>query len=106
MRTAKLIQKAFRELRKAGFFAKSNHTCCQTCGVAEVPENKEQAYVFYHQQSAEDLRYTNECCLSFGSTAEHGLIIVRFLEEAGLTVDWNGSVYQTIRVTVRPEAQS
>ena len=106
MRTATLIQKAFRELRKAGFFAKSNHTCCQTCGVAEVPENKEQAYVFYHQQSAKDLRNTNECRLSFGSSAEHGQIIVRFLEEAGLNVDWNGSIQQTIGVTARMEVQS
>jgi len=46
---------AFAELRSIGYFAKQNHTCCNTCGWAEVPENTNKV-VFYHMQSADDLK--------------------------------------------------
>ena len=50
---ARRIDDAFAALREMGFFAKANHTCCQSCGLAEIPEDKEMAYVFYHMQDLE-----------------------------------------------------
>jgi len=44
------LNKAFSALRKAGYFARQNFTCCQTCGWAAVPEEKGEKAVFYHNQ--------------------------------------------------------
>jgi hypothetical protein len=88
------ILRAFNQLRKDGFFAEPDWTCCQTCGVAELPDGVED-YVFFHMQDAECLRETGDCYLSYGGDARH---IVRRLKEAGLTVEWNGSESTRIRV--------
>ena len=42
---------AFRSLRAAGYFARMDWQCCQSCGWAAVPDGCETA-VFYHRQDA------------------------------------------------------
>ena len=46
------LKEAFKDLRKAGYFARQNFTCCQLCAWAEIPEEKSNKVVFYHQQDA------------------------------------------------------
>lgn len=50
MSTKQKVTQAFRELRRAGYFARQNFWCCQTCGCAAVPDEYADKYVFYHHQ--------------------------------------------------------
>lgn len=81
------IRKAFEELRSLGYFAKENHTCCQTCGFSEVPDEFEKI-VFYHNQDLDGLKEDGGCHLSW---AGDGKQIVDVLERNGLKVTWDGS---------------
>ena len=93
---ARRIDDAFAALRKQGFFAKAHHTCCQSCGLAEIPEDKENAYVFYHMQDADYLKEDGICYLAWGGC---GQTICSALREAGLEVDWDGSEHTRIKVS-------
>lgn len=46
------LNEAFKDLRKAGYFARQNFKCCQSCAWAEIPEEKSDKVVFYHAQDA------------------------------------------------------
>jgi len=98
---ARRIDLAFAALRDKGFFAKANHTCCQSCGLADIPEDKEMAYVFYHMQDAERLKDDGVCYLAWGGKVgeKFGHTICDTLRSAGLEVDWNGSEHTRIAVT-------
>jgi hypothetical protein len=81
------IKHAFEELTALGYFAKENHTCCQSCGWAEAPEGAEKV-VFYHNQDLDNLKDDGGCYLSW---AGNGKEIVDVLEKHGLVVKWNGN---------------
>jgi hypothetical protein len=93
---ARRIDDAFAALREQGFFAKANHTCCQSCGLADIPADKEMAYVFYHMQDAEGLKQDGACYLAWGGC---GQTICTALRDQHLEVDWNGSEHTRIAVT-------
>jgi hypothetical protein len=95
---ARAIDSAFAALRDEGFFAKAHHTCCQSCGLAEIPRNKESRYVFYHEQDADDLKENGKCNLAFGSSLWVGKKICKELHDSGLSVSWNGTLEQRIEV--------
>ena len=97
---ARRIDEAFAALREQGFFAKAHHTCCQSCGLAEIPEDKEMAYVFYHMQDAENLKDAGVCYLAWGGKVgeKFGHTICDTIREAGLEVDWDGSEHTRIKV--------
>jgi hypothetical protein len=95
---ARAIDDAFATLRDEGFFAKAHHTCCQSCGLSEIPRNKESRYVFYHEQDAEDLKENGKCNLAFGSSLWVGKKICKELNDSGLSVSWNGTLEQRIEV--------
>ena len=93
---ARRIDDAFAALRAQGFFAKAHHTCCQSCGLAEIPECRYDEYVFYHMQDADYLKEDGICYLAWGG---RGQTICTALREAGLEIDWNGSEHTRIKVT-------
>ncbi len=97
---ARRIDDAFAALREMGFFAKANHTCCQSCGTAEIPEDKEMAYVFYHLQDLECLKQDGVCYLAWGGKVgeKFGHTICDTIRKAGLEVDWDGSEHTRIKV--------
>ena len=51
----KKLTEAFQKLRRLGYFAKQRHTCCQSCGWAEVPDGFDDKAVFYHLQDNDNL---------------------------------------------------
>jgi len=110
---ARRIDDAFAALREQGFFAKANHTCCQSCGLADIPEDgRYDEYVFYHMQDAENLKDAGVCYLAWGfsgptlETKRKGRLICTALREAGLEVDWDGSEHTRIKVSgLVPAAQ-
>jgi hypothetical protein len=94
MATKEQINAGFRNLRKAGYFAKQNWWCCQSCGVAAIPET-ENKDVSYHAQDAERLRETGQTYLNWsGDLGE----IRKAFEDAGVPVIQNGSDKQRILI--------
>lgn len=89
------LTKAFRELRKAGYFAKQNFTCCQTCAWAEVPDGVEKV-VFYHQQDNESKKQGEPFYLAWSGDGHE---IQRILKKNGVKTKWSGSEDKRILVT-------
>lgn len=81
----KRINTAFRDLRKKGYFAKQNIADCNSCGWAEVPEDKKDKAVFTHYQS---LGSDGKLYLNWSG---NGTEICDTFSNRGLTVEWNGS---------------
>jgi hypothetical protein len=89
------LNAAFRDLRKAGYFARQNFACCQSCGCAEVPDDKAETYVFYHRQDAEHLEKDRGTYLAY---AGNGRFICETFGKQGLAVEWDGSTNTRIWV--------
>lgn len=96
--TKDAIKTAFKSLRKSGFIARSNFWCCQGCGcvaIAQMAEKKgiepkDQKYIFYHQQDNAAMIEDGNCDLAWGGPTD-GKEIQRAMQEAGLTVSWDGT---------------
>jgi len=112
---AKVIS-TFKKLRKLGFLARANFTCCSSCGGYEITEmaaeriskgKKQDAIkgcVFWHRQDEDTFKQCGVLYLRYGDmestelgkiglpTQEGGRIIERELRAAGINlVEWNGS---------------
>jgi hypothetical protein len=93
------LKRAFKELRRRGYFARANFWCCQTCGVNAVPEDKAHKYVFYHAQDNDHLNEHGVCHLNWGGDPEE----IKFICEAcGLKVKWNGSSARRLEISAPP----
>ncbi len=82
------LTKAFKELRRKGYFARQNFLCCQSCGWAEMTDEQAEKAVFYHQQDNDYLKETGSCHLAWSGD---GQLIVDILVKNGIEVDWDGS---------------
>lgn len=89
------ITKAFKELRKHGYFARQNFWCCQTCAWASVPDSHGERAVFYHNQDNQELLKYGHCYLSWSG---NGKEIVDVLEKHGLQVEWEGTENKRIKI--------
>lgn len=103
------IAAAFRELRSLGWFARTNYSCCQTCGFAEAeselaqedPELNEVKIVFYHNQAHERAFPNGERELQsdlYLSHAGPAYEVVGVLTKYGLQAVWDGNSHHTIRI--------
>lgn len=72
--------------------------CCQNCGVATVPEEHEDSFVFFHCQDADYMREHNQTYLAWRGD---GHLIRKRCEEAGLNVVWDGTEATRILVSER-----
>ncbi len=107
------LSSAFVALRKAGFVARQNFSCCQGCATAAltaVPENIGKKAVFFTKQDGEGLEPRKprhlatapeqEVYMTFGIIEDDtkgddqvkavGEEAVKILKAAGLKVEWNG----------------
>ena len=91
----KKLTAAFRKLQKAGYFARQNFWCCQSCASEAIPEEYSEKYVFYHRQDNECLEERTECYLAWDGDGKE---IVQILQDAGLYVEWNGDSHTRILV--------
>lgn len=84
------INKAFRILRKNGYIAKQNFSCCQSCGRYELNklygEEKCKKLVFYNIQDTDLFKKTGELYLSWNGNGEE---ICNIFIECGLNVTLN-----------------
>jgi len=88
MTTKQKITKAFRDLRKEGYFARQNFWCCQSCGWAAIPEEKSEKAVFYHRQDNEGFIKGDDLNLAW---CGDGNLIKSILEKNELEVEWDGT---------------
>ena len=89
------IKAAYKDLRKRGYFCRSNFWCCQTCALAAIPEGRGDRYVFYPRQDTPDLVTAGGCYLAWGGDGEE---IAAALRRAGLAVEWDGTPHQRMWV--------
>lgn len=109
------VAAAFADLDANGVVARMNFTCCQTCGVTEIDDERptdrpSTGYVFFHQQDAERLADDPaHLFLAYGTLdPEQGRVaeqdeavgeqIRAALLAQDLPVEWNGSSTQRIAV--------
>jgi hypothetical protein len=110
------LDEAFAELDRNGILVRQNFACCDNCAFngiwVEIHEAEAQSpnpiigYVFFHQQDTQDVLSNSRLDLSFGASRSQkeadvkriGERIVTTLRRHGLTVSWNGSVHQRIRI--------
>lgn len=90
------LNNAFKELRKLGYYAKQNFQCCQTCGWAAVPEDKDKV-VFYNAQGLECLMDTGECCLYWAGDIDE---IATVLEKHGVLLKKPASKDEAFEITI------
>ena len=91
------LTKAFKALRKKGYFARQNFWCCQSGAWSAMTDEQANKTVFYHRQDADDLRDSGTCHLAWSGNGQE---IVDVLKENGVEVEWNGSDSQRILITV------
>lgn len=106
-----LIQ-AMASLRKKGFVARANFSCCSSCAgyelaqmVEDMPEDKRakvKGCVFWHHQDEESIWESGGVFLAYGplDTTEHGAVgltteevgkaVVEELAKFGLATEWDG----------------
>ena len=106
------LSRAFSKLRRDGFIALQNFSCCRSCAGAEIvarvqklPARKKDALqgcILYTRQDADDLKLGGDLWIGFGPVevdgVEYGRTIVQVgqaLTEAlrleGLEVEWDGT---------------
>lgn len=90
------LHRAFAILRKRGFFARANWTCCQNCGWKAVPEGTEHV-VFWNAQTDDYLRKHAECRLTWKGDGNE---IADVLRRVGLAVEWDGTARMRIGVSL------
>lgn len=131
MKTKEKLTKAFAQLRKAGFVAKQNFSCCGSCASYEIAtahaklskakRAKVRGAVFYHAQDNEVFkrgrrvypRGEERLFISYGTIEargceptvltmkEVGAFLVQVLRENGIECKWDGD--PSIRVEVKVE---
>jgi hypothetical protein len=84
----------FQTLRARGYFARENWQCCNTCGVAAIPDEYTD-FVFYHSQDAEWIAEDDAVRVTWRGDGNE---IAKVFRDAGLDVEWDGSKQRRIRV--------
>ena len=99
------LDDCFKELRVGGWTAEKDWTCCGTCGHHEMKIYfPGKPYVFYSQQSAEDLNNTGKVCLKWsdnGKGFKRGKELYETLKAYNLKPIWNGEADRAMEITVR-----
>lgn len=92
------LNNGFKALRKKGYWARQNWTCCQSCGWYEVPDDKADKAVFYHKQDGAQLKESNPKV--YLAWAGDGNEITSVLKEF-VQVEWDGN--NSTRILCRPK---
>lgn len=104
------LASAYAALAGDGIIGRMDFTCCQTCGHAEIddergPARDERGYTFFHQQDTERIP-DGLLYLAYGSFGpevpeeEVARTVVDRLRAEGLAVAWDGETTSRIEVTV------
>ena len=89
------LNEAFKDLRKAGYFARQNFLCCQSCAWAEIPEEKSDKVVFYHRQDAAG-KDDNEMYLGWSGDGNE---ICNIFSKHRIDTEWDGDSSNRILIS-------
>ena len=88
------LTKAFKDLRRHGYFCRQAFQCCPSHSVSEAAKHSDQ-YAVYNVQAADYLQEVGQVYLHWrGDGAE----IVEAIEKQGLDCLWNGEPSAAILV--------
>lgn len=122
MKNIDLLSKAFANLRKAGFVARQNFTCCASCAADQIRQDvlkmpvekraKVRGMVYYHHQDAANMRRDGKLFVRYGQIAldgwdttplidaEVGEAVFKAFREVGLIPAWDGDPFRCVEVAV------
>lgn len=99
---------AFSALASSGVVARADFACCQNCGLTEIGAEAapgDRGFVFFHEQDTARAVEGGELLLSYGrladspaDTAEVGQVVTAALRAQELSVTWDASPEERIRV--------
>lgn len=106
MNDKKVFNKMFRDFRKAGFVARQNYWCCQSCGWAGIESDynitdDDSNVVFYHQQDYEAFKDGNLESILYLAWQGDGNKLKEIIESHGFNVTWNGMKHGRIGILPR-----
>lgn len=83
------LARAFRALRRKGYFAKQHFWCCQSCAWTAIKKiGRQDKAVFYHKQDTAYVKKYGKIYLCWSGVGQE---IVDTLRSCGLIVEWAGS---------------
>lgn len=88
---------AFAELRQAGYFARMDFWCCQSCGWAAVPKHEAHKVVFFHNQDTDQLIETGQCYVAWAGDRE---FICDVLKKHGIVAARDGDKHSRIKISL------
>ena len=89
------LTRAFRALRKKGYFAKQNFLCCNSCGWFGVPNDNAKKVVFYHRQDNERKQRGEKFHVSWAGDAKE---IMETFKENCVETSWAGTADKRIEI--------
>lgn len=92
------LTKAFKELKKLGYFAERNLACCQSCAIEEIPEDNASLYVFTTEQDEQILKNTGSCFISWQAPEDNPIEIIGAFGRVDLFVSHSGSIKDRIQI--------
>ena len=108
--TRSKVLKAFRLLRKQGFIAKGNFSCCTSCATSELEnmaklEKNIVGWVYWHKQCEKTYQEIGELYLGWGlledgddKAKEVVKKICKALTACGVKYEWDGSLTKKVKV--------
>lgn len=98
------LDKAFVALMHKGYYARARYWCCNSCALADIPEEYSEKYVFWHEQ-ADDYAFgegdsSSDDAWKQQNTLLHPLFlnwagdareIISTMREFGFSVEFDGS---------------
>lgn len=95
--TTSKLNKLFRAFRKAGYLAKQNFWCCQTCALSAIPDDVNK-YVYYHRQDADAIVNKELVRPLHLKWAGDGWEICKIIGDNGMSYSWTHDTDKTIEI--------
>jgi len=98
MTTKDKVNKVFRLLRKAGYFAQQDYWCCQNCAWNAMTGEQAEKAVFYHHQDNDawkDKELKEKLYLAWSGDGNE---IVNIIHSVGLETEWDGTENNRIQI--------
>lgn len=91
------LTKAFRQLRKLGYFAKRKLACCRSCAYYEIPDDKQNLYV-YTSYNEEQLKKEGIDYLYWSAPNDDASEIIKVLKANNIKATWNKDPNTAIKI--------
>lgn len=115
------IRKAFRVISRCGIRTRMSFSCCSSCGHYELAAKGYEKFVFWNRQSDASFKYDRDrwsrskgerteeledsLYLQWEGELSDAELIVTALRDAGLSVEWKGTIGDCIEVLPAPVAE-